>query len=244
MRGTKMMAMSLSLSMLAGCASVIEGSTDQMNVVTNPPMNASCTFTNSRRVVTSAVPSTVSIKKSKSDINVVCNAPGATGEKLVESDIEPWVFGNVLIGGLVGLIVDWSTGATYDYPEQMTIPMTAVYTPVPVVDPSAMPLTQTPVEAPTAAPYPYAAPAAVPAAEPYPYAAPVQAPVAVPYPYNTPAAPAAAPVAEPAYTAPAPAAAPVSVYPYNIPTAPTAAPASAPFSPASPPLQNAAPTYQ
>lgn len=45
----------------------------------------------------------------------------ATGT--ISSDFETWTLGNVLIGGLVGLVVDWSTGAVNRYDHQFDVQM-------------------------------------------------------------------------------------------------------------------------
>jgi hypothetical protein len=37
-------------------------------------------------------------------------------------------FGNILFGGLIGVGVDMSTGAAYDYPALITVPMQAAAT--------------------------------------------------------------------------------------------------------------------
>ncbi|OYW13276.1 MAG: hypothetical protein B7X02_02530, partial [Rhodospirillales bacterium 12-54-5] len=115
--------LSLSILALSACASIIEGSTDHINLTTNPPSSSSCQLTNSRGTVASYTPATVSIKKSKSDIDVVCTDPrnGARGQSKIVSDIEAWDFGNILVGGLIGMGVDWGTGAAYDYPDSAVV---------------------------------------------------------------------------------------------------------------------------
>lgn len=130
-----------SLLGLSACASIIEGSTDHINVSTSPATQSTCSMTNSRGTVTAYTPSSAAIKKSKSDINISCSDPrtGATGQSTVVSDIEAWDFGNILIGGLVGMGVDWYTGAAYDYPDSAVVPMavpTAAY-PAPAYAPAA-----------------------------------------------------------------------------------------------------------
>ena len=68
-------------------------------------------------------------------------------------------FGNILIGGVIGVGVDVATGAAYDYPDLITVQMTSL---------TAPPL-------PASLPLPLAAPA-LPAA---PLGTPVVAPVPV-----------------------------------------------------------------
>lgn len=114
----------VSVTSLTQCATIINGSTDSIKLNTNPPSNASCKLTNSREIVNATAPSPVAIKKSKSALDVVCtdNQTGVTGQKRVESEIDPWDYANILNGG-VGMVVDWVTGAAYDYPPEALVPM-------------------------------------------------------------------------------------------------------------------------
>lgn len=157
----------VSLLALASCASIIEGSTDQINIVTVPPANASCTLTNGRGSFSTFTPTPATVKKSISDLNVQCvdAASGAKGQSTVVSDIEAWDFGNILIGGLIGMGIDWGTGAAYDYPPSTTVSMVAPVVPVPypasdvpnapMIAPGTM---LAPTTAPTLAPAPFGAP--------------------------------------------------------------------------------------
>jgi hypothetical protein len=196
---------SLSLITLSACATIIEGSDDQIAVSTNPASNATCTLTNQRATYHASASSAASVKKSRSDMRVVCADPysGARGESVVVSEVEPWAFGNILLGGIIGLGVDWSTGAAYDYPASTTVPLYAggAASQQPVSYPNAQPSTSaTPYYTqPGVTPlYPQAAPAA-PAVQYYAPAAPQsqpqpqlqQRPAAAPFSYGTsvPAAP-------------------------------------------------------
>lgn len=114
-----------SLTALTACASIVEGSKNEINVTTVPPSNATCSLTNARGTYRAYTPNVVSVKRSKTDLNVVCISPDARGHSIVESDVEAWAFGNLIIGGLIGLGVDWGTGAAYTYPEKITVPLSA-----------------------------------------------------------------------------------------------------------------------
>lgn len=144
---------STTLLTLSACASIVEGSTDRVSILTNPPSSASCTLSNSRGSYSTLGSGTASVKKSKSDLNVTCLDPqtGAKGQSTVVSDVEAWAFGNILIGGLIGLGVDWGTGAAYDYPDSATVPMVAPIAATPLDSQSSAP-TFNPLPAVNAAP--------------------------------------------------------------------------------------------
>jgi len=122
---------------LSGCATIVEGSTDKINVVTAPPSNAACTLTNSRGTYNTFASGLAVVKRSTSDLNVVCadQSSGARGQSTVASDVEGWAFGNILLGGIIGLGVDWGTGAAYTYPNSTTVSLIA---PVAAVTPAPL----------------------------------------------------------------------------------------------------------
>ncbi len=121
---------------LASCASIFEGSEKKVDIRTAPASSASCNAKNARESKSLVAPGTISIKGSKSDLEISCvdNTTGATGTKTVSSDIESWVLGNILIGGPIGLGVDFGiTGAGYDYPDNVEVympqPAAQIYAP-------------------------------------------------------------------------------------------------------------------
>ncbi len=115
---------------VSGCASIVAGSTDPVKVITTPPSSAECSLTNQRGSWTGTTSSEVIIKRSRTDLNVNCAdaATGMQGKQTLVSGVEPWVFGNILIGGLIGLGIDWGTGATYDYPDSVMVEMKSALT--------------------------------------------------------------------------------------------------------------------
>ncbi len=164
---------------LSACATIIEGSDDKINIATTPPSNAACTLTSKRGVYQSYAGAQASVKKSRSDLNVACADPatGASGQSTVVSDVEPWAFGNILLGGLIGAAVDWSTGAAYDYPAATTVSLTSptAYTPAPAYPATAYPAPAPAVTAPVptyapqpASPAPYQYQSVTPQATPQP----------------------------------------------------------------------------
>jgi hypothetical protein len=147
--GLKLLACA-SLVALGGCATVIKGTTQDIAVETNPP-GATCTVSrNGAQIATlSATPGKVQVSRDKSPIMVSCaKAPelAAPVSQTVESKFNGATFGNILAGGVIGVVVDASTGANYTYPEQVMVSLTSEIAPVvaaPVVAPAAAPLVAT-----------------------------------------------------------------------------------------------------
>jgi hypothetical protein len=57
-------------------------------------------------------------------LTIKCRKDGfAGGTMVVQSTTKPMAFGNILFGGVIGTGVDMSTGAAYDYPQMIAVPM-------------------------------------------------------------------------------------------------------------------------
>jgi hypothetical protein len=113
---------------LGGCATVVKGTTQEIVVDTNPT-GASCTVArgNAQIAVLSATPGTVQVSRSKDSLTVACmKAPEypTPTTQIVEPAFNGVTLGNVLIGGLIGVVVDASTGANHTYPEKVMIDLT------------------------------------------------------------------------------------------------------------------------
>lgn len=113
------------LLLAAACASIVEGSTDPVTVATSPVSQPTCVLANARGAWNGAASAPILVKRSRSDLSVSCIDPvqGTSGNATLASDVEGWTFGNILFGGLIGLVVDWSTGAAYTYPDHVTVEM-------------------------------------------------------------------------------------------------------------------------
>ena len=111
------------LATMAGCASIVEG-TDQNVTVITEPTGAKCELTRAGEVIATAnpTPSSVLVDKSKDDISVICTKEGHfDGAKVVESAFQGMTFGNIIFGGIIGVGVDAASGAMNEYPATVTV---------------------------------------------------------------------------------------------------------------------------
>lgn len=133
------LAMTMSLG---ACATIIEGTDQPVGIITTPP-GAECTLTRDSKVIAqvSPTPGQVVVEKSKNDILIDCKKEGYQPVRIVaKSSFNGTTFGNLLLGGVVGVVVDASSGANQEYPESITIPLTPLGQPAPaapVPDPKA-----------------------------------------------------------------------------------------------------------
>jgi hypothetical protein len=130
--------------LVTGCASVVEGTTQQIAIATNPEVGAECIASNAKGQWPVVTPGTITVKKSTTTVLTIhCNKPGweegiayAAGKWSkagIAGEIVPYV-------GLVNYAADMSSGAMMVYPNSITVPMRpALPQPPPVSPPAAKP---------------------------------------------------------------------------------------------------------
>jgi uncharacterized protein YceK len=128
----------VALLALSGCASVMKGSSQSINIATPPTTGAQCTLSSKEGNWSLTSPGSVTVEKSKEDIQARCTKPGwQDATAIIPSNFQGWTLGNILIGGVIGLGVDAATGAINEYPNAFQVPMTPE-TPLPSPPPIAV----------------------------------------------------------------------------------------------------------
>jgi hypothetical protein len=118
--------LSLVILPLAGCASIVEGTTETVAVTTLPADGAKCVLTSSEGTYYVTTPGNAQVHKTKNDLAVECDKDGFAHASLkVPAKFGAATLGNVLAGGIIGVGVDAATGANYSYPTAISVPMTA-----------------------------------------------------------------------------------------------------------------------
>jgi len=130
----------LILPALAGCASIVSGRSQIVTMETPDAQEAHCQLQNHKGSWTvAATPSPVAIRDSSSDMVIVCEKEGyERTTSTFPSGLKPWLFGNVIFGGIIGLIVDLSDGAGFEYGDKFTVAMKKLEPPA-SSDPNATP---------------------------------------------------------------------------------------------------------
>lgn len=208
-----------SLIILTGCASIVDGSNQPLSIITPGCKGASCEASNDKgRWFVQETPGSITVHRSYNDLIVKCTKDQLVNVATVPSKTKGMAFGNILFGGIIGAGVDASTGAAYDYPTEINVPLQcgtadAVAAPgtaagAPIAPALPLPTTEAPPGMSTAAPMvmPMApVPAQVMAVAPVPAVAVVPPPQALaPAGSASPAKPASP--AQPPAPAPSPAA--------------------------------------
>lgn len=113
---------------LSGCASIFSGSTQPITITSVPDAAAVSVMNRAGEKIHAGVtPVTLTLKRGAGyfkpeSYRIVMEKPGyATREVIVTSSVNGWYFGNLLFGGLIGMVaVDPATGAMYSFPQNVT----------------------------------------------------------------------------------------------------------------------------
>ena len=110
--------------LLSSCASITTGSNQSLSVNTEPDNEASCTLTNDKGSwYINHTPGTVTVNRAFGDMTVICKKDQKSGVVKVKSSCNMTNAGNIIFGGFVGLAVDAGTGAGYNYPSIIHVPL-------------------------------------------------------------------------------------------------------------------------
>ncbi len=113
------------VSVLAGCSSIVEGTSQEL-IVNTTPEGADCALQREGQVIgrVNPTPGGITVKKSKHDITVVCTKKGYEKATFFnKSDVAGATVGNILLGGGIGWAIDSANGADNKYTTPMNIPM-------------------------------------------------------------------------------------------------------------------------
>jgi hypothetical protein len=109
---------------LSGCATVVDGSTQSVSVSTAPVQGAACTLTNSEGTWFVTSPGNAVVHKTKNDLAVTCKKDGfQSGSQVAVSKFGGATFGNIVLGGGIGAVVDAASGANYYYDSPLVVPL-------------------------------------------------------------------------------------------------------------------------
>jgi hypothetical protein len=113
------------LALTSGCASIVTGQDQIVSVDTPLCPDAKCKLQNEEGVYwVPSTPGTVSVDREYGDLVVTCSKPGYPDVMMnVSSSTKGMAFGNILAGGIIGGAVDMGTGAAYDYPSEIIVPL-------------------------------------------------------------------------------------------------------------------------
>ncbi len=92
----------------SGCASIVSGRNQDIHVTSEPP-GVKVEAENGVSVTT---PGELTLVRNKPHTLVAKYAEADPQQKELRSDLNGWVFGNILFGGIIGAVVDFASGAS------------------------------------------------------------------------------------------------------------------------------------
>jgi hypothetical protein len=113
---------------LTGCASITGSSQQSLSVETRDSAasvtGVTCELSNDKGKWFLNTPGSAYIQKSSENLNVLCKKDGLSpGQASVASTTKAGMVGNILFGGIIGMAIDHSTGAAYEYPPLIQVMM-------------------------------------------------------------------------------------------------------------------------
>jgi hypothetical protein len=117
----RVLLLGLSLA-FTGCASVVNDSTHPMRVETKTESGqmiagADCKLTNDYGTVSVKSGDTTQVRRSSKDLDITCKQadnPDASARAISRANGGMW--GNIILGGGIGAIIDHNKGTAYTYP--------------------------------------------------------------------------------------------------------------------------------
>lgn len=109
------------ITLLSGCASIVSKTTYPVSITSSPPEEKFVIKNESGVTIHSGkTPQSVMLKSGNGFFDGASyTVEFAAGNILtINSSLDPWYFGNILFGGLIGMvIIDPATGAMWELPE-------------------------------------------------------------------------------------------------------------------------------
>ena len=105
------LALFLVAALLAGCASIIHGSRQDVKVVSNP--SGAVVRVNLNNVATTT-PGVLNLNRKEIGYVLTFEKEGYKPvEVSLRRTVDGWLFGNILFGGIIGIIIDFASGSSY-----------------------------------------------------------------------------------------------------------------------------------
>jgi hypothetical protein len=113
---------------LSACSTITRGTTQAVAINTPGVDKAECELKSEGIGVKSVVsPATIVLEKSQHSVEVTCRKKCYTeGKGVIRSSTDEMTAGNLIVGGVVGLAVDASSGAMNQYDPQVQVTMTRI----------------------------------------------------------------------------------------------------------------------
>jgi len=116
----------VSILIIAGCATIIKGTSQDISIQSNPSSGKIIIKTSGGvEVFNGVTPATAKLAKKHEYVVTVQLAGYKDGTVMIGQSFEAWTIGNLLCGGVIGLVIDAVDGAMWKLePDQIMVTMT------------------------------------------------------------------------------------------------------------------------
>jgi hypothetical protein len=135
----------------SGCATITTGQNQSLSVESRDKgilvAGGACRLQNNKGTWFVTTPGSVTVNRSYRDMEINCtHEKYEPGSVVVKSSTKAMAFGNILIGGLIGVAVDVGTGSAYDYPPLISVEFGVLTLPYGIVTVQPAAPVETPVK--------------------------------------------------------------------------------------------------
>ena len=117
----------LTVAMLSGCASIVNGRNKNINLLSSTGEETEVDVVSANGVQTVVIPSVVTVQRANQPITInvkdtKCIRPSTT---IVSDKLSMWFFGDFFMSifGLTGTTVDVTSGAMWNYDDNIVVPV-------------------------------------------------------------------------------------------------------------------------
>ena len=108
-------------SLLGGCATLVSGDETDTQITTDP-IGAECELVGDNYNIVVTTPANVQLDSDAAPVTITCNADGHVEEIAeIDTSMDGSIFGNILMGGLIGIAIDAASGSGQKYPETVDL---------------------------------------------------------------------------------------------------------------------------
>lgn len=111
----------------SGCSSITQSESQTLALTATyqgKTVEPECRLSNDRGSWDAKAPANINVRKSGEDLSVTCKKDGMPDGLLKAiSRAAGSMFGNIILGGGIGAMIDHSNGKGYDYPNQLPVKM-------------------------------------------------------------------------------------------------------------------------
>lgn len=111
------------IAFLSGCASIVEGDYQTINIATSNGKNVEASIFAKNGEQKIQLPGVVTVRRDKQNLTITVKEDACVNSTTTVSSsrVEPWFWGNLLTGGIFGSTTDSMTGDMWAYDDNITV---------------------------------------------------------------------------------------------------------------------------